>query len=179
MLPWSHFAVGYLGLSWEVTRGRFETSGGLAVLALAVGTQLPDLVDKPLAWYLEVLPSGRSLGHSVFVAILLAAVGYAVAHRVDRPAAGVAFAWGYLSHLAGDALYPALAGEWAELAFFGWPVLSYSAADAGYTILGVLVAGTLSPTGPFETGLFAAAIAVWYRQDFPGTETLRRRWTRT
>ena len=29
-----------------------------AVLALALGTQLPDLVDKPLAWYLDVLPFG-------------------------------------------------------------------------------------------------------------------------
>ena len=41
------------------------------MLALAIGTQLPDLIDKPLTYQFAVLPSGRSLGHSLFFAAVL------------------------------------------------------------------------------------------------------------
>jgi membrane-bound metal-dependent hydrolase YbcI (DUF457 family) len=174
MLPWGHLAVGYLGLTWGSSWLGRNSPGELAVLALVVGTQLPDLVDKPLAWYLAVLPSGRSFGHSLFVAGVVVAAVYAAARRVDRPVAGVAFGWGYLSHLAGDALYPALSGQWAEFAFLFWPVRSVPQDETGYTILGVLLDGTLSPTGLFETALFVVALAVWRWQDFPGTERVRR-----
>ncbi|PSQ17916.1 hypothetical protein BRC99_00275 [Halobacteriales archaeon QS_7_69_60] len=68
MLPWGHLAVGYLAYSLAV-RGR--TGGppaGLATAALAVGTQFPDLIDKPLVAWVSLLPSGRSLGHSLLFA---------------------------------------------------------------------------------------------------------------
>jgi hypothetical protein len=59
MWPWEHLAVGYLLYSVScVLWGRYPTRIGVA--ALAFGTQFPDLVDKPLGWWLGVLPSGQS-----------------------------------------------------------------------------------------------------------------------
>lgn len=41
-------------------------------------TQLPDLIDKPLAWSVGILPTGRSLAHSLLTASLV------LASRVDE-----------------------------------------------------------------------------------------------
>ena len=176
MLPWGHLAVGYLAFTLLSDRRYRRPQTAAALVALAVGTQLPDLVDKPLAWYLHVLPNGRSLGHSIFVAVLLAGIAYAVARRYDQPVVGVAFGVGYLSHLAADALYPLLRGEWAELAFFLWPVRTYPYEDTDYTVLEMLIEGALTPTGLFELGLFVVAFGVWVRQEMPGLQTVRARW---
>lgn len=182
MFPWGHLAVGYLVFTFltEVRYRRPQTLG--ALVALAVGTQLPDLVDKPFAWYLHVLPNGRSLGHSIFVALLLTGALYVVARRLHWPLVGVAFACGYLTHLAGDALYPALGGEWAELTFLLWPVITYPYDDSGYSIVTMLVEGALSPLGLVEFGLLVVAIGVWVRLETPGLDALAvrwRRWTRS
>jgi len=71
MWPWGHLAVGYLLWSVLVRDRRFRPPTGAETLLLAVGTQFPDAVDKPLAWSLGVLPNGRSLAHSVFLATAL------------------------------------------------------------------------------------------------------------
>ena len=60
MLPWGHLAVGYLAYSLAVRVRSGGPPAGLAVAALAVGTQFPDLIDKPLVSWVSVLPSGRS-----------------------------------------------------------------------------------------------------------------------
>lgn len=174
MLPWGHAAVGYL-LYTAVVRyreGEGALPSGPPVLALAVGTQFADLVDKPLAWYLNVLPSGRSLGHSLLVAIVLISIVHSIAVRYDRRELSVAFAVGHLSHLAADALYPLLRGEWAELYFLFWPLLDRPEADVDRTIVEVLVTSTLSPTGYFELGLFVVATAVWISHGWPGRREL-------
>ena len=50
VLPWGHLAIGYLCLSLAI-RARWRVPPqGPAVIAVAIGTQLPDLIDKPLAW---------------------------------------------------------------------------------------------------------------------------------
>ena len=60
MWPWGHLALGYL-LHSPLARARFgRPPTDRATLLLVIGTQLPDLVDKPLAWWLGVLPAGRS-----------------------------------------------------------------------------------------------------------------------
>ena len=179
MFPWGHLAVGYLAFAFltEFRYRRPQTAG--ALVALAVGTQLPDLVDKPFAWYLDVLPHGRSLSHSLFAALLLCGLVLAVARWYDRPLVGVAFGCGYLTHLAADGLYPLLGGEWADLAYLFWPVTSVAADDSGYTIVSMLVEGALSPTGLFEAGLLVVAIAVWVRLETPGLQSVRARLERT
>ena len=105
MFPWGHLAVGYLLFSPLVRLWRRRGPQGLAVLALAVGTQLPDLVDKPLSWVFHVTPTGYSVAHSVFVAVPVALVVVGALAARGRSEVGVGFAVGYLSHLAGDVLF--------------------------------------------------------------------------
>lgn len=119
MLPWGHLAVGYLVFTYLTDYHYYKPQTLEALIVLAIGTQLPDLIDKPFAWYLGVLPNGRSLSHSVFVAVLLAGVAYWVATRYERPLVGVGFGCGYLLPLAGDALYPL-----SEVSGQSWPFYS-------------------------------------------------------
>jgi hypothetical protein len=170
MLPWGHAAVGYLAY---VALGRLRAGGARTpaaapVVALGVGTQLPDLIDKPLGWYLELLPSGRSLGHSLLVAAVLVGGTYWLACRYDRREVAIAFGLGHLLHIAGDAVLPVLSAEWATLSFLLWPVLPQPGGDLDMTILETLVALTLSPMGAVETGLFAATTVLWLRHGAPG-----------
>src|SRR6056297_3615611 len=97
MWPWGHAVVGYLAYSGTTHVGWKRPPSHAATVALLFGTQFPDLVDKPLAWSLGVLPSGRSLAHSTLTAVLLVCVLYVVFAR--RRAVVGAFALGYASHL--------------------------------------------------------------------------------
>lgn len=180
MLPWGHVAVGYLLYTSLVRyrRGEGAVPAGAMVVALALGTQFADLVDKPLAWYLGVLESGRSLAHSLLVAVLVVAVVYWVATWYDRREFGVAFAVGHLSHLAADALYPIVRGEWVELRYLLWPVLERPDPVVDRTVTEVVVASTFSPTGYLEAGLFVAAAALWVSRGAPGLGEFRAGTTR-
>ncbi|WP_299266420.1 metal-dependent hydrolase [Halorientalis sp.] len=169
MWPWGHAAVGYL-LYTAYRRSRFDLRpNGVAVVALAVGTQLPDLIDKPLAWQFAILPNGRSFGHSLLIAAALLLALWLVARRLSARESGVAFGIGYLGHLFGDALYPALAGEFYDIGFLGWPLIpaiEYELATGGF--LDNLFALDLGPLALFELGLTVVAVALWYRHGVPG-----------
>jgi hypothetical protein len=167
MLPWGHAAVGYL-LYTALSRSRTgNTPEGAAVLALAVGTQFADLVDKPLAWYLGALPSGRSLAHSLFVAVALLLVLDRLAVRYERRDLSIAFTVGHLTHLAGDTIYGL--GDGVEtFRFLLWPAVPQTGTETGYTILQMLIELTLSPIGIFESVLFVAATGLWVSHRAPG-----------
>jgi hypothetical protein len=125
MWPWGHAAVGYLVYAVVRRAGGEEwPPDDATAIALAVGTQLPDLVDKPLAWSFGVLPSGRSLAHSLLVGGLLVAVVVALARRYGRHERAGAFAVGYYAHLFGDALGPLTSLDVEFLTFLAWPVLA-------------------------------------------------------
>jgi hypothetical protein len=123
VFPLGHLAVGYL----TFVVYRHYRSGDPTVpmagvlLALAVGTQFPDLVDKPLSHW-GVLVSGRSLGHSVLLFLPLSGVVWWVAKRTRRREQGVAFLVGVVSHLVADSYRVALRGEWAKLTHLLYPV---------------------------------------------------------
>ena len=128
MYPWGHLALGYLfySVASRVTRG--TSPDGRTVVSLALGTQFPDLVDKPLAWTFGVLPSGRTLAHSVFTtAVVIGVVLYLTRQR--HSAAGSAFSFGYASHLLGDVIEPLLAGTYSGMEFLFWPLLGPVAPD--------------------------------------------------
>jgi len=170
VLPWGHAAVGYL-LYTALCRYRTgEIPESAPVLALAVGTQIADLIDKPLAWYLGVLPSGRSFGHSIFTAIVLIAIVDWLARRYGRRELSVAFAVGHLSHLAADSVYPILNGNFGDLTFLLWPVIPQppEETETDQTVLQVLIDSTLSPTGIFELLLFVIATVLWLAHRAPG-----------
>lgn len=122
MFPWTHAAFGYVLLVLLVfAMGRRVSRAEL--VAVVVGTQLPDLVDKPLAWGFAALPSGRSLAHSLLLAVPLVAAVVAVAWSRRHVEAGVAFGLGYLSHLIGDTYVAVYYWRTEEFTFLLWPVL--------------------------------------------------------
>jgi len=122
MWPWGHLAVGYALYSLGV-RARFRRAPEVwNALACGLGTQFPDLVDKPFAWWIPILPGGRTLGHSLLFAVPLVAVLALVAWRYGGGPRVVAFGFGYLTHLAGDIVEPMLYGSAYELTFLLWPV---------------------------------------------------------
>jgi hypothetical protein len=178
MWPWEHLAVGYLCYSLLV-RARGERPGGREALAVAVGSQFPDLVDKPLGWVVGVTSTtGLTPTHSLFVAVPLSALVVLVGRWQGAGRVGLAFAVGYLSHLSADALYPVLLGEGLFTWFLFWPLTPVpthgtapplatvrSLAETFVTFLGT-PRGTLYVLG--ELALLAGAVLLWLRDGVPG-----------
>ena len=186
MWPWEHLAVGYLGYSLALRLAGRTTPRPWPVVALAVGTQFPDLVDKPLAWTLGVLPSGHSLAHSLFAALPLAALAVTVGVAVGKQRVGAAFAFGYLSHLPGDAFYPPLVGGPPNYDFLFWPVVAVSSPETSVGFAAMvrtlfaryverLASGEVSPYLAVELGLLASVVALWVADGLP---PLRWLWSR-
>jgi hypothetical protein len=144
MDPVSHGALAYLlyvacvgmrGVISETVRTR-RVPAKWALVPLAIGSQFPDLVDKPLAYW-GLLVSGRSLAHSVFS---LAVVGVAVGIVIHDDSAGIAsrlptrlqatvpaaFVIGYGAHLLGDAYHGLFAGEFFSVRFLVYPLYPLS-----------------------------------------------------
>ena len=173
MWPWGHAALGYLLYVVYLRVRTREAPTGRGVLALLAGTQTPDLIDKPLAWYLHVLEYGRSLAHSVLTGglILLTIVLYLRYRGHGRLA--TAFAIGYLSHLVGDSYGFALAGNWENLAFLVWPLLPIPGVE--YELEGLLAhLARLDAAVIYSEGALLAAgvFLLWLLQGAPGVRTL-------
>jgi glycerol uptake facilitator-like aquaporin len=159
MWPWGHAAIGYL-LILALTAGserRLPTRAETVVVLVA--TQLPDVIDKPLAWWFEFLPGGRSLAHSLITATVLTAVVLAVTSRYDRPEFGPIFGIGYLSHLISDVPLSVYAGEFSRGTFLLWPVLPVPTYDTEPSFLGHLWAIELSGSFVLQ-GVVAGVVAV-------------------
>jgi hypothetical protein len=173
MWPWAHAALGYL--LYRLVRDRRELGRplGPSVITLVVGTQLPDLIDKPLAWYVHVLPYGRSFAHSLLTGVPLVLVPVAVllARRGSREAA-IAFAVGYLSHLLGDGYLFVLQGEWAALGYLAWPLFPLPSTEVE-GLVSHFQAITAEPHFLFGLALTGLATGVWLRDGRPGVATLR------
>lgn len=122
MLPWTHLAFGYVLFVAVVVVMRRSVSRA-ELLSLAVGTQFADVIDKPLFWWFGVLPSGRSLAHSLLFAIPLVVLVVVVARHYGRGELSPAFALGYASHLLGDTYIALWYQRTEELTFLLWPVL--------------------------------------------------------
>jgi hypothetical protein len=190
MWPWEHLAVGYVLVSLAA-RARGVRIDDATLYALAVGTQFPDLVDKPLAWTFEVLPSGTTLAHSVFFAVPLSAVVVAVARnardgRWRRP--GAAFVLGYLAHLPGDMLYGTVTtGRAPSVGVVLWPLVEKTGTGSGGFLTHVvhflaryrqfLASGSGEAVGYLlgEVLLLSAAGILWVADGTPGVRFLRNR----
>jgi membrane-bound metal-dependent hydrolase YbcI (DUF457 family) len=109
MMPWGHFVVGavpFVGISLARYR---SFPPGHVLFALALGTQFPDIVDKPLAWGLDIIVNGRMFMHSLVFAVPVSIAVLVLAARYGARRSGVAFVFGYLLHLPGD-FYSAVVG---------------------------------------------------------------------
>jgi hypothetical protein len=170
MWPWGHLLFGYLlySLTQHLWARRRPTAG--ATLALALGTQFPDLVDKPLAWGLGVLPSGRSLAHSLFVAGVVASLVMAYAESRNRGTEGGAFGIGYLSHLVGDSLYVVPARAWDQLAFLLWPAVpavDYPDESFVAQLAKLELPTTLTPETTAFAALAGVVVLLWLADGAP------------
>ena len=143
-------------------------------LVVAGASQFPDLVDKPFAWTLSVLPTGRSLAHSLLVLVPLVALAYSVArarNRGEEPLA-VAFGVGALGHAFGDALYPLIDLNFRHAGFLLWPAIPPVEYEVEQSFLAHFALVELSPEFYFELLLVAAAVVVWRADGYPGLSTV-------
>lgn len=176
MLPWGHAAVGYLCVSLAIRfRHRIPPQGPTAI-AVAIGTQLPDLIDKPLAWTFGVIPSGRSLAHSLVFLAGLSVVVWALATRYDRRLEAGAFLGSYLTHVLADVLPAALAGEWAKLGTLLWPItpLYQYPDELDRSIVGFFLELRPAELVSFELGVTVVVLALWVADGAPGIGTAVR-----
>jgi membrane-bound metal-dependent hydrolase YbcI (DUF457 family) len=178
MWPWEHLAFGYVLASLTNRLGTDRRLTAADALVIGLATQLPDLIDKPLAWTVGILPSGLSLGHSLFFALPLSLLVVLVARSRGRTGLGVVFAVAYGSHLFGDALYPMLTGGSFSPRFVLWPLVPASSeAGVGFLSQLDLFVGRFlqflgTPLGRvylvLEAVLLVGATALWYVDGAPG-----------
>ena len=174
MLPWGHFALGYLLNSacmrvvpgWKVDR--------VTVLLVLLGTQFPDIVDKPLAWTFHILPSGRTLAHSLFAAVAVSALVSYYYRRRGRLDLGVAFAIGYVSHLVGDGYSAVLSGEYVYLSSLGWPLLPPPPFGDEGGFLAHIPSFEFTPKLMLQMTLLAVLYVVWIEDGAPGREVFEK-----
>lgn len=178
MWPWEHLAVGYLLYSLYTRLGGDVPPQTLPVLVLAFATQMPDLIDKPLAWVFGILPSGRSLAHSLLFAVPAIVAVSVTGFLARRPRIAPAFAIGYLSHLAGDVAYPLITEGDLRIEFLLWPLVPQSSGGPpeGLAHLRELVmefiAFLATTRGAvyllFDVSLVLLAVLVWIWDGMPG-----------
>lgn len=182
MWPWGHLAVAYLSyVGWTERRSdRQQTPDG--VLAVAFGSQFPDLIDKPLAWGFALLPSGRSLAHSLVTAAVMIGIAYWLGQRVDRTDAPIAFAIGYLSHvfvdLSPETVWGLVRGDVSQLVwttYLLWPVLPAPPYPNDSSFVAQFEALGAEPYVGVQFGLLGVAVAVWVASGTPGAGAVRRR----
>ncbi len=173
MWPLGHAAIAYLCYSALVRARNAGPPDGLAGIVLLFGSQFPDLVDKPLAWYLGVLPTGRTLAHSLLVIGPLVVAVYLLSARYSRAEYGIAFGLGAVSHVLVDAL-PALWGG-TDPGFLLWPLIAVEPYGNGApTVLGLFVESLNEPYFLSEFVFAAMALVVWRQEGYPGIDVVRR-----
>ncbi len=183
MWPWGHLAVGYIVYATYTRYRHTEYPSGAPVVFLTIATQLPDLIDKPLAYEVGVLPEGRSLAHSLLFAVLLCLLALAVARRETdwRANSGVAVVVGYSTHLFGDSIRSLLVLNLDGLTFLAWPVLAapdYATTSFDGHAEQFAASATQLSTGeltPFATEwfLFAVMIGLWLWHRGPPFPSIR------
>jgi hypothetical protein len=173
MWPWGHLAAGYLCYSLYCRFVAGRAPRGVGTVAVLFGTQAPDLVDKPLAWTFGLLPSGRSLGHSLVVFALVAPLVWWVAGRRDHRPLAAAVGFGSLTHLLTDALYPILRFDFVGAGFLGWPLIPQPTYEGDYGVLTYFLELQPTPELAFEFVLVVVASVLWHFDGHPGLATVR------
>lgn len=176
MWPIGHASTAYLLYALSAHSRRDESPGHAATVIAGFAALLPDLVDKPLAWYLGVLPGGRTLAHSLFLLVPLSALVYVVARRRGVEEYGVAFAVGVISHTVLDAL-PILWEPTTPWEGLVWPLLSPGgvSGEGAPTVVGLLRDSLGDPYFVAEFVLLAVALYAWRADGYPGLAPLLRR----
>lgn len=128
-----------------------------------------------------MLPSGRSLVHSLITAVLVLAVGYWVGRRLHHTEGVLAFGIGYVSHslvdLGPTVIVGLLQGDLSQLqwtTYLLWPLLPsppYPHDNSFSEHFAVLV---LDPFIGVQFALVGVAIVVWVFSGTPGMREARQ-----
>ena len=179
MFPWDHLAIGYVAVSL-LFRLRGQVLDTSSALLVALGTQFPDLVDKPLAWSFDVLPSGTSLAHSVFFAVPFSVLLYAITRSRNRERQGLAFVVGYLLHLPADVLYtPLTTGQPVSFGPVLWPLVVKVGGESKWSLFDNTIYYITKYYGQLDSSrvlwflvleicLLLGALALWTADGKPG-----------
>lgn len=175
MWPIGHVAIAYICYT-SSTRLRLDSAPSAgATLVLVFGSLFPDLVDKPFAWYIPLLPTGRTLAHSLLFLVPLVVLVFALARHRGVGEYGVAFGLGALSHTLIDAA-PTLWRSEADWGFLFWPVVPVSGYEEGAPSIVVLFQNSLTePYFLLEFFLFGIAFVLWRADGYPGLELISDR----
>jgi hypothetical protein len=151
------------------------------MFALLIGTQLPDLIDKPLAFWFAIFPEGRALAHSLLFAVPLWVCVLLVGYRKGRTDVAFAFVLGYAAHLPADAANAIIRGDYAALSYVLWPILPVRTYETnsfeGHLLkllenVQSLTVETLvsEPFAPFalQVWLVGLVMFIWIVDGFPG-----------
>lgn len=171
MHPVVHPFVGYLCYTGYTRLQREDHPQGDPSVVAVFAAILPDLIDHPL-WLVGLTPVGRTIGHSLFGGAVLVGVAGAVARRRGRQDLGIAFAIGYVSHIAADVPWHVISGDVHELGFLLWPVTDMP-AYSGVKVVGT-VGGVEVTTLWFEVMIVAVGVTTWWRDGRPGVDVIRR-----
>ena len=180
MLPPGHLGVAYLLYSLYAHVRFRRPPRPEPVLAVVVGSQFADIIDKPL-WWLGVLSSGRALAHSLLFAAVLVIVVYTAARALDRVETATAFVLAHQSHLLADLPPRALLGYPHATEYLFWPFLPPSTFAFETRVFEPPTPVELVVT-PFtdsftlfllEFLLLGFALVVWYTDGCPGLQYIR------
>lgn len=184
MWPWEHLAVGYLCYSFGVRVVGRDPPTDVEVAVLAVATQVPDLVDKPLSWKFGMFPTGHAVGHSAFVAVPVGVAVLVGAKRLGRLRTGVAYDVGYWSHLAADVMDPLRSGGTPVVSRILWPIANNAGYETDYGLARGVVyierfLSGLATADPADVFLFyllvpLATLGVWIVDGAPGLGLIGR-----
>lgn len=177
MWPWEHLAFAYVLYSL-LTNVIFRASPSTGeTIVVIVGSQVPDLIDKPLAWTFGITETGYSIGHSIFVAPIVCLAVYAVASRRGHSALAGAFSLAYLSHPFADLLSQFLREPVVDLRTILWPIASPPPGSRGgfldhfvrYFVRYVnqLLAGGLTLQVALQSLLGLAVVVLWLSDGAP------------
>lgn len=169
--PLGHAAFGYVLYSLYTRLHLNHPPQGLAALALAFGTQFPDLIDKPLTWTFAVLPYGRSFAHSLFTLVPLLAILWLVFDTPKKRTLTTAFGIGYASHLLGDNIGPLLRGDFSIPSYLLWP-LTEVPSEGKRSFLEFFLNLQFTPTILFEFALAVFTLGLWVYDGMPGVKDI-------
>jgi len=132
MMPWGHFAVAFLPYLAYRLVGHRDLPSRRATCSCS--WPVPDLIDKPLAWSLHLLPSGRLAGSLAVDRRPARRPVSVLAARRGRAELGPLFGFGYLTHVVGDvyrALLYTAPDQWAGtyVASLVWPLAPIPASE--------------------------------------------------
>ena len=120
MRPIEHFIIAIFPIgAYALARDRVIPLNLVAVAFF--GSQFPDLVDKPLAHQVSLIPSGRVFIHSLPIAVPIMVVVIAYAYKTERTRLGTAFNFAYGSHLVADNHTSLLSAEPSIPSDLLWP----------------------------------------------------------